>query len=138
MRRRAPMTVRAPLIHTVDRTASRRNGPFRPGRNTSVRLVTGMRAGPSTRDTTARQRAAEATRRIRAGSEHARVPIIATTANAYAEDRARCLAAGMDDFVAKPVDPPSLYTTLLRWLGSAVPAARDPVAGPGPTENSQA
>ena len=80
----------------------------------------------------------EATRRIRAGTEHARVPIIATTANAYAEDRARCLAAGMDDFVAKPIDSPSLYTTLLRWLGSAVPAARDPVAGPGPTENSQA
>ncbi|MCD0422987.1 response regulator [Rubrivivax sp. JA1024] len=44
------------------------------------------------------------------------LPIVAMTANAFGEDREACLAAGMDDHVAKPVDPAMLYTTLLRWL----------------------
>ncbi|HNE17994.1 MAG TPA: hypothetical protein PLL39_18280, partial [Rhodocyclaceae bacterium] len=34
----------------------------------------------------------------------------------FADDRARCLDAGMDDFVAKPVDPEALYATVLKWL----------------------
>ncbi len=58
----------------------------------------------------------EATRRIRLLPDHPQVPIIAMTANAFAEDRALCMAAGMDDFLTKPVSPEALFGTLLGWL----------------------
>jgi len=58
----------------------------------------------------------EASRQIRAMSGLSRIPIIAMTANAFAEDRAACLAAGMNDHVAKPVHAATLYETLARWL----------------------
>jgi CheY-like chemotaxis protein len=38
------------------------------------------------------------------------------TANAMAEDRRRCMEAGMDDFVPKPIDPDQMYLTLAKWL----------------------
>ncbi len=57
-----------------------------------------------------------ATRALRALPGYARTPILAMTANAFADDRARCLDAEMNDFVAKPVDPDALYATLLAWL----------------------
>ena len=56
-----------------------------------------------------------ATRAIRAHAGDA-IPIVAMTANAFSEERAACLDAGMKDHLAKPVDPELLYATLLRWL----------------------
>ncbi len=57
-----------------------------------------------------------AARIIRGMPEGATIPILAMTANAFSEDRERCLAAGMNDFVAKPVEPERLYQTIARWV----------------------
>jgi CheY-like chemotaxis protein len=64
----------------------------------------------------------EATRRIREQEGGARrVPILAMTANAMAGDRERCLEAGMDDYLAKPIAILDLKEALLRWLSPALP-----------------
>ncbi len=58
----------------------------------------------------------EATRTIRTLPGHGETPVVAMTANAFAEDKARCLAAGMNDFLVKPFNPDLLFATLLKWL----------------------
>jgi PAS domain S-box-containing protein len=82
----------------------------------------------------------EATRTIRRQTGGSQVPIIAMTANAFVEDKARCLEAGMNDFVTKPVDPNHFFATLLRWMPAAIPPTTDtlatpsdPLAAPKPT-----
>ena len=70
----------------------------------------------------------DATREIRTLPGRTHTPILAMTANAYDDDRARCLEAGMNDFLAKPVEPMQLYSVLLRWLGrgdTSTPAHRN-------------
>lgn len=61
----------------------------------------------------------EATAAIRTLPEHVQTPILTLTANTFTEDRQRCLAAGMNDFISKPIEPEMLLTTLLRWLAKA-------------------
>jgi len=63
----------------------------------------------------------EATREIRRLRAYCDLPIIAMTANAFVEDRAACLAAGMNDFIHKPLDPQTLQAIVVRWLGDAHP-----------------
>ncbi len=66
----------------------------------------------------------EATRKLRASENggHTHVPIVALTANAMASDRDRCLEAGMDDYLAKPLRPGELREAVARWVGSVTVA----------------
>ena len=66
-----------------------------------------------------------ATRLLRQSPDHRETPILAMTANAFAENKEQCLAAGMNDFISKPVHPEVLYSTLLNWLPA--PASNPPL-----------
>ena len=72
-----------------------------------------------------------ATRRLRQNPRFEKLPIVAMTANAMEADRQRCFAAGMNDHVAKPIEPAALWKALARWirpragLGMAPPAPAD-------------
>lgn len=63
-------------------------------------------------------------RRREAALGRGRMPIVAMTASAMRGDRERCLAAGMDDYIAKPIDSDKLDQLLARWLRAAEPAGR--------------
>jgi CheY-like chemotaxis protein len=69
-----------------------------------------------------------ATKIIRTLPDGQEIPILAMTANAFNEDRQDCLLAGMNDLVAKPVEPKLFYSTLAKWL-STTPSKRNAVTG---------
>jgi signal transduction histidine kinase/CheY-like chemotaxis protein len=76
-----------------------------------------------------------ATKAIRANPRFRSLPIIAMTANVMAADREKCIEAGMNDHVAKPIDPEELFAALLRWIkprdgGRAAGEAAAPVSSP--------
>ncbi|MCG5516988.1 MULTISPECIES: response regulator [unclassified Ectothiorhodospira] len=73
-----------------------------------------------------------ATRRMRALPQGGNTPILAMTANVFAEDRLAALEAGMNDFIPKPVEPDALYRVLLRWLGDKDIAAHSSPSGATP------
>jgi signal transduction histidine kinase/CheY-like chemotaxis protein/HPt (histidine-containing phosphotransfer) domain-containing protein len=68
----------------------------------------------------------EATGLIRQQDRFANLPIVAMTANVMQADRDRCIAAGMNDFVAKPIEPDDLFRALLKWIHARQPAAVEP------------
>ncbi len=73
----------------------------------------------------------EATRLLRQDPQMGDLPILAMTANAFSEDRQACLDAGMNEHLAKPVDPVILHEALLRWLPARTRLA-EPVPAPAP------
>ncbi len=74
----------------------------------------------------------QATAKIRSDPRFARLPIIAMTAHATLEERQRCLDAGMNDHVSKPIDPEVLYATLERWVTPSAASAAKTSSEPAP------
>jgi CheY-like chemotaxis protein len=86
----------------------------------------------------------EAARRIRTDLLETDLPIIAITAKLLGDERQRCLAAGMDDYVPKPIHIPELYAALIRWIkpgkrnagqtGETLPATKQDATPPSGTD----
>lgn len=76
----------------------------------------------------------EATGQIRKDSHFRELPIIAMTAHALKGDREKCLDAGMNDYVTKPIDPALLFQTLVRWTNAEEIQAHSPVNSDIPSE----
>ncbi len=72
----------------------------------------------------------DATREIRKNERFAELPIVAMTAAALETDRQRCLEAGMNDHLAKPIEPNELFAMLLRWISPAEREMPEPVEVP--------
>ncbi len=72
----------------------------------------------------------EATRRIRAGRQRPDIPIVALTAHALEGERQRAIAAGMSDFLTKPIDPEQLIAVIQRWKPRPTGATGTPPAAP--------
>ncbi|WP_409027464.1 response regulator [Janthinobacterium sp. SUN098] len=70
----------------------------------------------------------QATRKLRQDPRYSNLPVIAMTANAMVGDKEKCLDAGMNDFIAKPIDVAQLFGTLARWIAPAAPQAMTSVA----------
>jgi len=77
----------------------------------------------------------EATVRIRETFSPAELPIIAMTAHALLQEREKCLAIGMNDYLTKPIDPASLGAVLRAWIGPGVQAPAVPAAPPALPEH---
>jgi PAS domain S-box-containing protein len=74
-----------------------------------------------------------ATKLLRTHPHLAKLPIIAMTAHAMVEERQRCIDAGMNDHIAKPIDPDAMFSTLLRWAApKSKPAPESPASGAKP------
>jgi len=80
----------------------------------------------------------QATKEIRSDARFASFPIIAMTAHATIEERQKCLAAGMNDHVSKPIDPSSLFNTLERYVAPTAKRLAVPPQEPAPAAVAEA
>ena len=71
----------------------------------------------------------EATKKIRTSSKNNRLPIIAMTAHAMEGDREKCFAAGMNDYLSKPIDPEQLLRLLRQWFDEKIQQLEQQVIG---------
>src|SRR5262249_6757802 len=74
-----------------------------------------------------------ATKLLRSDPRLKQIPILAMTAHALVEERQRCIEAGMNDHVSKPIDPDALFSTLLKWAKPRPKPASEPV-GASPSQ----
>ncbi|MDH6160182.1 response regulator [Janthinobacterium sp. CG_23.4] len=82
----------------------------------------------------------QATRKLRQDPRHSNLPVIAMTANAMVGDKEKCLDAGMNDFIAKPINVAQLFGTLARWITPAAPqeaTAAQPQPQPQPQPEAE-